>query len=203
MPISIRLQNEQVIENCVAKVLYFCSHDRSYDTYDKIAIPQDNELHPLDIYIANNINAGIQREHFLALWDRRFLISEKLSRIPSDLNLSADDFDEVLWGFLNELFDACRSHDIGSARITKILHKKRPLLIPLIDNKIVVQKYFRENIETINTETMVRIAKSIREDVRNNLRELCNTQEAVGENGINLPLLRIFDMLLWEHYHPT
>jgi hypothetical protein len=129
-------------------------------------------------------------------------INAVLTNIPSNLSLHevhpflADG--GILWPAISHLFSAFVSiNGISNAKTTKILHKKRPRLIPIIDGRIW-QLYGYDNVE-VNANRLVEVMKRIRADVMHepNFAELHNAQAMLpGLHGRTL--LRMFDMSCWQ-----
>ena len=90
---------------------------------------------------------------------------------------------------------------MAHAKISKILHKKRPRLIPLIDGAaIIAYRYNRPGCEDVPKE-MVEITKLIRQDLYQNLAELRQIQQNVWRDySIDLTLIRLIDILFWQDY---
>ena len=112
---------------------------RGYQVYDGCPISRDNQVTAADIGLTVSINSRV------ALFDvRRILaygetISAMLQACDADLHLvnAPEDVVDSVGQTVNEL---CEVSHLGVGKITKILHKKRPNLIPLIDN------YVRESL---------------------------------------------------------
>jgi len=198
------------IGDCEKKVRDFClgppgspeKRDLSYEFYDLVWVPQDNQLHPFDIYLANNVGAGVVSDDFRKLWENRKRINQQLAKVPVNLDL-ADDRLEVFisWKDLEELFEACRVPGVAHAKISKILHKKRPRLIPLIDGAAIIEhRYNRPGCEDV-AEDMIEITKLIRQDLYQNLGELNQIQKNVWrDHSIDLTLVRLIDIIFWQDY---
>jgi hypothetical protein len=72
-----------------------------------------------------------------AVLSQRHKVREALKLLPLDATL-ADPSEQVPWSALNGLFGALDNlPGIRLARATKILHKKRPALIPILDGVVV------------------------------------------------------------------
>jgi hypothetical protein len=128
-----------------------------------------------------------------------------LRKIPADVCLSDTSLnDEGLWENLKGLFAAfCRCDDISYSKTTKIMHKKRPNLIPIVDRVYVAGEYLGGSWLGPRDipEYLVAATKYIRDDVVHNLSTLKSIQARLRhEKQIDLTLLRIFDILLYQHY---
>ena len=94
------------------------------------------------------------------------------------------------------------ARDVAEARTTKVLHKKRPQLIPIIDGQMVIGWYNARHSgpKKSGIDRMVEVTERIREDMRRNTDPLRELQKELVEAGINLTRVRLFDMVLWEAY---
>lgn len=207
---DIHLVDCHSILNCEEKVVTFClgAPDRGiereycYELYDCIPMPQDNELSVHDIWLANNIEAGIEWRHFIAIWGARPRINRALSQVPINVALTDDWVEENDgWAKLHHLFEVMDVEGTSYARISKILHKKRPRLIPLIDGKAVLRHRFGESERSDVAAHMVEIAQKIRRDLLANLESMQRIQENLWQqHGIQLTLVRVMDILYWQDF---
>jgi hypothetical protein len=199
--------------DCFVKVEEYCrpfDEDEggvaAYEGYDKLRVRQDDTLSAIDILLANNIGANLSGQDFVRIRKNRERIESRLTEIPTGLDLSETSLnDEDLWESLHELFKACRCKGVGSSKITKILHKKRPRLIPIVDSELVAGKYLGSNLPSASDvpEYLVAATKHIRKDLtsENNSETLIALQERLWqEKQIHLTPLRIFDILLHQYY---
>src|SRR5205823_1655471 len=83
--------------------------------------------------------ARISAAEIAAILERRGGIERALRSIDPDASL-AGTVQSIPWGPLMRLFDAFADiRGVGFSKMTKALHPKRPVLIPLLDS--VVQAY--------------------------------------------------------------
>lgn len=216
--VTIQLADGTMIERCLQKTEDYCrpiSADgiAAFELYDQVDVRGDDELTVCDLWLANGIAAGIQQKHVADLWQRKALIDQLLTPIPRQVGLESDDLDPGLFADLENLLEAWMSvRGWGCARVTKVLHKKRPLLIPPIDSRMM-DLYSRLRRARGNRRWMyypseagdvVGVIKQIRDDIRNedNRPTLQYIQERLERNGIRLSIVRIFDIVLWTHLTP-
>ena len=179
----------------------YCEVDRNaYLYFDSIEVGTDpNDLQPSDIWIANNLNGRIQLAEFAAIWGRveehRAPIREALSAIPFDASLTTAS-SHVLTnaGALLDILCGPRAY---ASRITKILHKKRPDLFPIIDAR--VRPLFDAAVPPVKGRSwpdyMVEMGRVIGPWVQRN---------AAALDGGRAPFsgttrLRAYDICLWKH----
>jgi hypothetical protein len=128
-------------------------------------------------------------------------IGAALTRIPPKATLMAAD-QEVPWQGLQALLLAAAGiTEVGLPRATKVLHKKRPALIPILDS--VVEQYLRE------VEKLPRRGEFVADGldlIRGYKRELDANAEALRAlraelqtRGVSLTECRLLDLLLWAY----
>lgn len=122
------------------RVLRYCGipcDDRPAETwayryYD--AIDTDpNLLSPQDVVCAGVLHPGLSRDDLTWFWDHRTQLTDWLNRFPVDQALrgaNADTIDRL--AELPSLFPGP-----SLSLVTKVLHRKRPWLIPLIDREVI------------------------------------------------------------------
>lgn len=107
---------------------------RGYRIFDGYLVPQDNELTPADICLTIAINS------YVVLPDvRRFMSRAEDARplfetLPANLDL--EDASENHIKRVAELIDLFHAPHVSLSKTTKVLYKKRPRLIPLIDSYV-------------------------------------------------------------------
>jgi len=98
-------------------------------------------------------------------------------------------------GRLQAAFAACQQKGVQIAVVTKILHIKRPRLIPVMDSLVVGQVSGRI---TADVASWLRLLEHLRTVGRANLTELQGIHRHLQERGIEeRTLVRILDSLLW------
>jgi hypothetical protein len=204
--IELELGYGKRIGDCFSKVRRFCQPrggPNYYRGYDCASIEQDNTLRDSDILIANKLGARIGPESLLMFKRNRTKIEAALKSVP--VGIALDDSwpdEESMWGAIANAYRACWTSDVGEARTTKVLHKKRPQLIPIIDGQMVIGWYYAGYSEPKKwgIDRMLEVTERIREDMRRNMDPLRELQKELVEEGINLTRVRLFDVVLWEAY---
>lgn len=107
-----------------------------YDHFETSADPQT--IAEADLLAPNILNAPVRLREFAALNGVRDRLAALLTAIPIDADLAdAQDSDlEVLtplFGVLDEL----RGTGVGAVKFTKVLHRKRPAFIPIMDTNVL------------------------------------------------------------------
>ena len=200
----LKFRNEVELLDPLALALAFVQSDYSYRSYDSVEIKPDDVLLREDIRIANRIGARMSAAEIDSIWARREAIEAALRQIPPDLALSARD-DQIPWSAIQDLYRALSGvKGVGLAKATKFLHKKRPLLIPMLDS--VVAAYL-ESVDPIITsppdERMLGLTRSYKTDLDANLSVILDVQRQLAEHGYHLTPCRILDLFTWAYAGTT
>ena len=192
----ITLQTDIVIKDCQKKLAEFCKKDASYRRYDLEKVEENNELTREDIQLGNRMVARMGPLIIQSVVGRTKMINSALKRIVPGTSISDKS---VPWSAIEQLFSATLGSEIGPARATKILHKKRPALIPILDS--VVLSYCKAACsDDLRREgeasKMTAYIKVIKIDVDNNLDVLENI---IQVTALKLTPVRAFDILLWGY----
>lgn len=187
------------ILRCDEVVSKFCKYDSSYSNYDSQPVLQDNILKVDEIRLSHKMGARFPNTLITQLIGRSNIISKALSQISPTLSI-LDAYGKIPWEALEELFKACVIPRMGEANITKILHKKRPQLIPILDS-LVVRQYLepllmtKPDIPKELGKKMVLHVQQLKQDAESNRAILVNLAER-----FNLPAVRILDILIWTYF---
>jgi len=199
--LALRLRNGVRIDDALKKALEFVERDGSYATYDLAAVAQDNELTESDIRVANAMIARMSTRVITEIHARAPAINAALADIPAAASLAVPD-DAVPWGALENLMQVMDGiPDVRLARQTKVLHKKRPALIPILDS--VVQTYLLRVDRIRRTGTSVGYAMeligSYKRELDLHLPVLQSLRSELGRRGISLTECRLLDLFLWAY----
>lgn len=143
-----------------------------------------------------------------------------LAAIPAGCDLTTEPEPPSLWLEVeNVLKEFCKLKGVKLATATKVLHKKRPNLFPLIDK--VVQAVYRTCDAELNGNWLdlkewqrgVAIMKLIRKDLLEPpegmtvaaitpIGELCSWLGGT-EIGVSVTKVRVLDALIWYQYQAT
>jgi hypothetical protein len=206
--LSINLRNGDIIPDCEARATKFCSPypsgDGSYQTYDSVGVPEDNTLRLEEVTLTVAVNSFITGADVAIIQPYLAPISQALSEIPAPASL--EDPDERLpWNQLGDLFRSFPKQQFRTPRITKILHKKRPKLIPMVDN-VLIDKYFRPLDYTVGylseDEKCIELIRMFRTDLLRNISTLTSLQTRLAESGVFVSRVRLLEFLMWNWFDP-
>lgn len=138
--IALRLANGVVINNAAA--LTKAKFEQfQWEWYDGV-VTDPNAIEPTDfaITIAMNSRATAMRMKNFML--RRTALEELLRGVPQDTHLAGDTPARVYDAVACLFEEACRADGTALAVASKVLHRKRPSLIPMLDRIVVDHHYW-------------------------------------------------------------
>jgi len=200
--LEIQLPNGRVIRYADEKAALFFITDvsavgaRSYDSW--IASP-DNRPHAFTAQDLRAINTTMRGRSAAKHWTR-FTVGTDLGWlkvIQRDWDLIEMPDDE--WGrrgCTDRVRDALTELDGPYRRasvVTKLLHIKRPRLIPICDSFVAATMGKR----AWDAESTASLILAIREAGRANIEVLRTVSSRLESIGFSRPLVRILDVLLW------
>jgi hypothetical protein len=195
MPTQMELPSGLVVEDVQAEVAGLFS--RWYDLYDAVLVPRDNVLRPEEIALCIMMNSRMSGNTGLAVWEHREAIEDALRLIPHDADLAAA---HVPWQGVQALLDPFQFIPRAKLGIaTKVLHKKRPSLIPMLDT-LLVGHYHRRL--TARADTLggyaVNLMMLFQQDLLAVLPEVVALCDLAAGQGKPVTPVRMLDHLVWS-----
>jgi hypothetical protein len=200
-PLRIR-RPDLVVDDPWGLILKFVTADRRYDSYIASGASPRNRI-VLEDVVAINTTMGARSPH--SDWDAvigRGVLSElKAIDVTWDVFLTPDKIwlAQPIGKRVAKLLDAVMGKGIGLARATKVLHIKRPHLIPVCDS-YVLRLMGMPGQDGASAAALVEHLRSIRKDL---LPTLIGMRDKLFERGHERTLLRIADALIWSSYPDT
>jgi hypothetical protein len=200
--LPIRLSNGVVIRDPRAFALRFLGGDSGYLNYDRAPVAMDATLTESDVRVANRFAARMSPAIVAGIMTRRGAVEAALRRIPPEASLSEDDV-AIPWAALGELvaaFDGLSG--VGLGRITKVLHRKRPALIPILDSVVV---RFLASVEgeplprrLLPADRAIALTRTYKREMDRNREALASLRAAMAAEGFDLTECRLFDIFAWS-----
>ncbi|MBM4447294.1 MAG: hypothetical protein FJ023_08120 [Chloroflexi bacterium] len=217
---TIQLRNGMMISIDAAKkviINYYSNmgkeeEEKGVHGYDKAKLQEDNLFPEHQIMQAIGLmyklgGHGIPHKYVQLLIQKRCEIESQLQRVPTKISI-LDRHDEIPWSELKSLFDIFRIPYVSIPRLTKILHKKRPNMIPILDS-VVVGKYLqplleKQGVASIREETLraVYCIKELKKDADTNKEALTELQNYCKKRWYDISVIRVLDILLWSCLGP-
>ena len=173
--------------------------------YDSLAGTGDRNRVVVEDVIAMNTTMRSRSKH--AWWEPVFASDQGwLREIPFDLDIVEANEEE--WeaangdALLSAAVAACIRPGIGLAGATKLLHLKRPRLVPILDQ--LVAEMMGVNLPdspTVKQRVAIghRLATAIRREGRRNIQVLQRIQAELAKSNIDRPLIRLRRRSLVAH----
>lgn len=155
----------------------------AYSYYDALPNEDPLDVTPVDVVAAAALHPKLTRPDLIWFATHREGLRRFLKSAPhSDLA----DTDPSL---LDEL-PVLAAADVELSLLTKVLHRKRPGLIPLLDRSLL--DWYRFRLGRRGAAAWSELVRALAEDLRHN-------QEQLAELGAMVPLtdLRIADVAIW------
>jgi hypothetical protein len=129
-----------------------------------------------------------------------------LARIPKNMDLA--QIPEPQWANIKKeimslLLVLMRIHNLKLAKAMKLIHLKRPDLIPILDNfvTLLLTKRNPNGRSPYELAALASTALEIaRSDLITNIELLKNVQSRISDLTIPLPLVRIYDIICWTYW---
>lgn len=146
-----------------------------------------------DVVCAGALHPGISREDLTYFWDRRDELTSWLDRFPVDLQLrAADDATIAQLAELPTLFEGP-----SLSLLTKVLHRKRPWLIPMIDRE-VIDLYRPLTGQRRAAEAWAPLLRHLADDLQTNRDALAELRFVLlMTHGLLVTDLRTADIVIW------
>lgn len=202
---EIRFRSGLVIEDPLGRLLRFCREE--YEYYDAVPPGVPDRIEPLDVLATVGINSMIDTAAKVRTVHRGMSAATNslLERIPEDAQLhSFGNLDPV-----HGLFAAAMTTKyVLLATATKVLHRKRAGLIPIMDS-VVAGHYVRDDAtekallkrsfenRTAAADIGRLTVERLREDVIDEFDALDELRQGLGSEGFHLSHVRITDILVW------
>lgn len=197
--LPLRLRSGVVVEDPLGDALRFIADDGTYASYDSVAV-DPFDLSEADVRVAKRIIARMGAGAATALLSRREEVRDALAQVPVDASL-AGPTDTVPWDALHALYRSLEGlAHVGLPRATKVLHKKRPALIPILD-EVVISYLDRvdDNPGATFAERGSALTRSYHRELQAGLPVLVAVHHELGERGYRLSECRLLDIYLWAY----
>ncbi len=209
----IKLRNNIQISNPIEKIEYYWNRESGARYYDSMRLPTNSFLNKAQILMAidasNSLGARIpyydESLVIKPLLEKINKINSCLSKIPYNTKIS-DDFEKIPWGKIGELIQAFDTKYLSLARKTKILHKKLPNVIPILDSILEIDYCKAIIIDqkwTSESDWAIKCISELKKDIDANKDELTKIQQIIStkyEYMYDVSLLRLLDILIWSHF---
>ncbi len=204
-PEHVTLSNDNEIARATDRLLRCCREE--YDYYDGLPQGDPNHISPSDVLATLSVNSFITSAVRIRRIHQGMVANcdGLLPAIPSDSDLLTcppKTFKDVK----RLLHEAVQVHWVLIPVATKILHRKRPNLIPMLDT-IVLKYYLNANgrsdlfSPTQDKQRAADVAMTVLDFFRKHLQSILpqikSVKERVDQEGYILTPVRILELLVW------
>jgi len=223
MPRDLTLPSGLTIHEPVARLHAFC--DSEYPYYDGITSTNPWAIEPIDVlatiaenaFLHQNVTAALIRTIHRALHEQ---CDVELAHIPE--HAAIESFAGLSDPCLPLLASATKVRGVSLAVATKVLHRKRRELIPMLDSEIM--KYYEGRFKLALGQSgylskMIKLAHSapelpadirraaevmsaFRDDLVGVHAHLAAIQQEIASQGYTLSRVRILELLIWMEVEP-
>ncbi|MDQ1712916.1 MAG: hypothetical protein QOE45_2366 [Frankiaceae bacterium] len=180
----------------------------AYPAYDELVTNGGPDLVDGDLLAPSLLGAHVDYARFVLLKRMLPTLREGMAALPATPLEDTEDAGIVDVARCFAVLDEpvfVRAGARGTI-VSKVLHRKRPDLIPLYDSRIwtayTVSGAIGRGSHRPWVEVMQALCHSMRADIRNNRDEFETLRKTAEEGGARLTLLRILDILVWMSSEP-
>lgn len=179
----------------------------AYPYYDGLVTNSDPDLLCTgDLLAPCLLGAGVDVDRMHTLTALLPLLQRALDKLPPGIELI--EADEVTLDLVAALYDPLddpdvSDRDVKGSLIAKVLHRKRPALVPLFDSKVRVFYQHEHCVPPAPKdgrswrEYMQLLVRAMQHDLRENADEFRRLTSLVPASGPPLTPLRILDIVVW------
>ncbi len=184
---------------------------RAIGIYDEVET-DPHAVAPLDLTVPTLLGAPVDFQAIVqalgigGLRKRLTQVSAILLELPTAVDLwewpnAADNVDRV-----TRLYAACALPTFGPSQITKLLHRKRPRLLPIVDETCIWPAWSDVDPAGWTVDELARITFGIRATLSRQpgaLQDLRRLADELGPPTDRLSTLRLYDLLAWTRIEGT
>ncbi|MDM7853670.1 DUF6308 family protein [Cellulomonas alba] len=175
----------------------------AYDGYPGSAGPF---IGPQDLFAPTLLNAGVRTlRAYYSLLDGLDGINERLTEVREDVALAdADERDLAAAAHLFGYLDEATLFQVGLTKFAKIVHRKRPLLLPLWDVRIAwcYRDHPHAPVPPVKGRSWERFALEVLRHMQDDLRERPESWHRLARltppGGPAITALRALDIIGWH-----
>jgi Family of unknown function (DUF6308) len=206
----LELASGCAVERPFERLLAFC--EREYAYYDAFPSVDPNRIDPIDVLVTVAMNSFVNSAAKVRLVHQgmRSNCEAILAAIPKE----ADLVDLDLWaGVLRDLLHAAvQAPWVLVPVATKVLHRKRRSLIPMLDTVVLRHYLGAPEYKALlpGTEKKSKAAdvamealKLFRLDLIGAQEQLAEIQERLADSGFHLSKVRLLEVLVWTQCEPA
>lgn len=197
------------IDDPLPRLLQFCEEEYAY--YDGVPLGSEYHIEPLDVLVTASVNSFIRDAAAVRRIHRGLAAAcdPVLQKIPTESDLARPE--PVLTAIRELLHAAVQVRGVLIPVATKVLHRKRPQLIPMLDN-VLLGHYLgtpshahwlpaTQNAGRAADAGMVALRR-FRDDLESASGPINEVCAAVESRGFRLTPVRALEILVWMQCEP-
>jgi hypothetical protein len=177
-----------------------------YTAYDAKVVANDNQLQREEIWISRGLGSRLFHREADEIFQKQQRIENFLKQIPSDVDLADLPGGQAIPGVeaIAAAVDCmCEVKGVRVPKATKILHKKRPNLIPVFDSRVGL--YYAARLRNpkfdVDVDDIWSLLESFHHDLVAVAGEVRNLKRELDAINVRLTNTRILDHLIWARLH--
>jgi hypothetical protein len=203
---AIQLSSGLMVEHALDRLSAFCAEEYAY--YDAIPSADPDRINPVDILATVPMNSFVNSADRIRSVHRGLVenCERLLPGLPEDADLRTFDLEPV-----QRLLDAaCQVRWVLVPVATKVLHRKRRSLIPMLD-RVVINAYRNLGIRVSGAAlevgsraaaAVMPVLEAFRADLMGSWDELQGLAVSLAESGFPLTPVRLLELLIWTQTEP-
>lgn len=197
------LRDGRSIANPLERLRRFCGSE--YALYDAVDTPQDSTLTIHDILLSVAVNSRLDAKGLSSIWQARARVEQHLRLISPTISLT-DPESHIPWHAILAMFEEFEHIKYAKLAVaSKILHKKRPALIPIMDD--IVRRYYQQAYPDLAWSWKCgplsgQLMRHARGDLLAARPQLEVLASALQTDSRPLTLVRLLEVLIWMEAEP-
>lgn len=159
-----------------------------------------DEIGVLDICLTATVNSRVGYSEIDSIMGRKDQIDGALKAVEKHWTLEKDFSREEVRRALRALFEKMVGRHIGVSRATKVLHKKRPLLIPMLDNLLIGHLCSLHHLDEAARNKPLLLMEHFRDEMVAEKEFLEGIKISSKRFGSEPTILRKYEVLLWHRH---
>ncbi len=168
----------------------------AYRYFDAVDVERSDRVEPVDVLAAAALHPGLRHADLTWFWQHRDDLVRLLKDLPPAVDLA--DADGRVVAAVQALPRQLSEAAPGLSLLTKVLHRKRPRLVPMLDRALLDR--YRARLPGRGTESWARLVEALRDDltVPANARILSELADSLSGDLRAVPThLRLVDIAVW------
>jgi len=168
---------------------------RGYALYDGCPAPQGNDITAAEIWATVGFGSRMVEPDAVRILARADKVPPLLARIPDDAQLEKASTEQI--AAAAEIIRSLIAYQVSFAKITKMLHKKRPAFMPVLDSVLLdfLWKNFPHVVRQASpVEQLLHLCQSILQVC---IRPVGQIRADLARRGFPLSNTRVLDWVLW------